>query len=79
MRVVVENALTGSQDFVLDVWPSDTVASIKEVVCQRLMIDPAMTMLVCRGKPMQDYHTIAQCGIQEDEKIQLMLNFQGGM
>lgn len=79
MRIVVENIVGGGgTELVLDVWPSDTFGSIKEAVCQSLMVDPTMTMLVYNGKPLDDYSTVTHAALGENSRLQLMLRTPGG-
>ena len=63
----------------MDVWPSDSVGSVKEAICQSLMVDPSMTMLVFMGKPLEDNTTIAQMAIPENAKLQMMLRYPAGV
>jgi hypothetical protein len=72
MRIDVDSVLTGDI-MKLEVYPSDTVGSVKEVVCQSLMVSPGETMLVYNGKPLQDRLTMTQAGIIENSMLQLML------
>lgn len=79
MKIIVENIVGGGgMEVVLDVWPSDTIGSIKESVCQHLMIDPRDTMLVYSGKPLDDDLTITRLALGENSRLQLMLRFPGG-
>jgi len=79
MKIVVENIVGGgSQELVLDVWPSDTFGAIKEAVCQSLMIDPGLTMLAYNGKPLEDYSTVTHAAMADGSRLQLMLRTPGG-
>jgi hypothetical protein len=73
MKISVESVMT-RQIVEVDVWPSDTVGSVKEVVCNSLMISPYDTMLTYNGKPLHDDSTMAQAGIVEGSTLQLMLS-----
>jgi len=80
LRLIVENAVGGGEnEVVMDVWPSDTIGSVKEAVCQSLMIDPAITMLVYMGKPLDDNITVAQMALPENARLQMMLRYPGGV
>jgi hypothetical protein len=79
MKLIVENVVGGGgTELVLDAWPSDSFAAIKEAVCQSLMIDPMMTMLVYNGKPLDDSLTPTHAALAEGSKLQLMLRTPGG-
>jgi hypothetical protein len=80
MRLIIENAVGGSENEVeVDVWPSDTIGVIKETVCQTLMVDPTITMLVYMGKPLDDSLTVAQLALPEGARLQMMLRYPGGI
>jgi hypothetical protein len=83
LEVIVENVIggtfsSGQEEFLMNVWPSDTFAAIKEEVCKPLMISPEEVMLVHNGKPLNENLTVMKMGLREKSKIQLMLRFPGG-
>lgn len=83
MEVIIENVIggtlnTGQEEFVMNVWPSDTFTSIKEEVCKPLMIPPEEVMLVYNGKPVTENLTVMKMGLGENSRLQLMLRFPGG-
>ena len=63
----------------LEVDVNDTILNVKTRICFVEGIPPAQQRLIFAGKQLQDQQTLADCGIQENCTIHLVLRLRGGM
>jgi len=72
VRVFVENTIGTGAVIELEVEPADDVGSIKEIVCENQGLDTQQSMLVFKGKQLEDGSTVAESGLTEGDRIALM-------
>ena len=72
MRISIENSIGTGAVIDLEVSPDDDMGSIKDIVCDNQGLDPEQSMLVFKGKQLEDGFTVAECGLTEGDRIALM-------
>ena len=75
MHVVVKNLRGESLDF--EVEPGDTVEHLKAKIYERDGIRTCDQRLIFRGRNMEDQQTLAECSVEKDSTIHLVLNIKG--
>jgi hypothetical protein len=78
MQVFVKD-LTGKA-ITLDVYTTTTAAYVKKCVLQQcLHVDPRCARLVFGGKQLEDNRTLAECGVNKEATLELVLRLKGGV
>ena len=69
MQIVVKSTIW---ELTLDVCSSDTIAAVKRKVEQEKAIPPDRQRLLLLDRPLDDSHTLANCGIQNAMTLRLV-------
>ena len=69
--------LTGKTVF-LKVELSDTLENVKLKIQDKEGIIPEQQILTFRGRPLEDSRTLAECGVQKEDTLHLILKLRGG-
>ena len=63
---------------VIDVDPSDTLSTIKEIVYEREGIPCEKQFYICSGKHLRDGFTLEDCGIHKESTLHAIVYSSGG-
>ncbi|MHA1594773.1 MAG: ubiquitin-like domain-containing protein [Candidatus Baldrarchaeia archaeon] len=77
MKVRIISALGGNM-FELDVAPGMTVGELKEEVSRRVRVPSRSIVLVHKQRQLQDSQTLSEAGVQDYDKIYIVVRTEGG-
>ena len=53
----------------IDVADSITIHDLKKIIFEKSQIPPRYLLLTCKGRPLEDAMTLAECGIVRDDTV----------
>jgi len=62
----------------VEVGSLDDVRVVKEMICRMTGIGPDEQLLVCNGNRLEDEMAIAECEIDDESALQVVLRLRGG-
>ncbi len=73
MRISVRNGLNPSEILDVDAWGSDTVASVKDQVCQALGLDSSAAFLAYQGYALSDNMKLDDVPLPDGSELLIMV------
>ena len=76
MKIKVKTVGGGLLEF--DVEPNIMIKVLKEMVCQRVAVDPSQQRIMFRGQNLLDKATLQDAGVEDGTILQLVVSIIGG-
>ena len=80
MRVTIRSTIGGHPPIVMDLDPAERIGDIKQRVARMRGLDPTSISFALRGKVLNDFSRVKDCGINDGDTIFMLLTniVQGG-
>lgn len=73
VRVTIRSTIGGQPPIVIDLNPAEKVGDMKQRVARMRGLDPANISFALRGKVLNEFSRVKDCGIVENDAIFMLL------
>lgn len=69
--------LMGQATVITDVYPDLNVRELKKLICDKSGVPIEQQLLIHKGRRMENFETLAQCGVTTSTTLYMSLNLRG--